>query len=375
MEIVMNNISGGSYASYVAGYAYTASGLNKTEKKETANQNTANAVKNDTSAYGVSGKKEVSGKREVSGQTIGNPKLSEKASKYYDELKKKYANMNFILVSEDMKEQAKANAAGYANANKMVVLIDEDKIERMAEDENYRKQYEAIIANAASGMSQLGSSIAATGASVKGYGMQVNDNGTATYFAVLEKSSAAQKERIEKKAAKKKAEEKAKDKKAQKEAEKERIKKSHDKAEKISDKEVDTVDIEDADGKINSASDTVIITASSIEELLSKIQNESQKYLSDNILSEKEKNIIEVKAKKLNMTITKFIISSCLKDKIVIVNELDKVGTELRRIGNNINQLTRLANEKIITVIDLKELRMEVNNVWQLLKQLVQKQT
>ena len=173
--------------------------------------------------------------------------------------------MNFILVSEDMKEQAKANAAGYANANKMVVLIDEDKIERMAEDENYRKQYEAIIANAASGMSQLGSSIAATGASVKGYGMQVNDNGTATYFAVLEKSSAAQKERIEKKAAKKKAEEKAKDKKAQKEAEKERIKKSHDKAEKISDKEVDTVDKEDADGKINSASDTVIITASSIE--------------------------------------------------------------------------------------------------------------
>ena len=92
-------------------------------------------------------------------------------------------------------------------------------------------------------------------------------------------------------------------------------------------------------------------------------------------LTEKEKSIIEAKAKKLNMTITKFIISSCLKDKIVIVNGLDKVDTELRRIGNNINQLTRLANEKIITIIDLKELRMEVNNIWQLLKQLVQKQT
>ena len=92
-------------------------------------------------------------------------------------------------------------------------------------------------------------------------------------------------------------------------------------------------------------------------------------------LTEKEKSIIEVKAKKLNMTITKFIVSSCLKDKIVIVNGLDKVDSELRRIGNNINQLTRLANEKIITVINLKELRMEVNNIWQLLKQLVQKQT
>ena len=92
-------------------------------------------------------------------------------------------------------------------------------------------------------------------------------------------------------------------------------------------------------------------------------------------LTEKEKSIIESKAKKLNMTITKFIISSCLKDKIVIINGLDKIDTELRRIGNNINQLTRLANEKIITVINLKELRMEVNNIWQLLKQLVQKQT
>ena len=92
-------------------------------------------------------------------------------------------------------------------------------------------------------------------------------------------------------------------------------------------------------------------------------------------LTEKEKSIIEIKAKKFNMTITKFIVSSCLKDKIVIVNGLDKVDSELRRIGNNINQLTRLANEKIITVIDLKELRMEVNNIWQLLKQLVQKQT
>ena len=92
-------------------------------------------------------------------------------------------------------------------------------------------------------------------------------------------------------------------------------------------------------------------------------------------LTEKEKSIIESKAKKLNMTLTKFIVSSCLKDKIVIVNGLDKVDSELRRIGNNINQLTRLANEKIITIIDLKELRMEVNNIWQLLKQLVQKQT
>ncbi len=92
-------------------------------------------------------------------------------------------------------------------------------------------------------------------------------------------------------------------------------------------------------------------------------------------LTEQEKNLIEKKASKCNMTITKFILSSCLKDKIVIINGLDKVDSELRRIGNNINQLTKLANEGAIKTIDLKEIRMDVINIWQLLKQLAQKQT
>ena len=43
-------------------------------------------------------------------RTIGEPELSEKAKKYYDQLRKKYSNMDFILVSKDMKQQAQANA-------------------------------------------------------------------------------------------------------------------------------------------------------------------------------------------------------------------------------------------------------------------------
>ena len=89
------------------------------------------------------------------GKTIGNVKLSEEGAKYYEELKNKYSNMDFILVSKDQKANAQANAASYANASKMVVLIDEEKIERMATDENYRNQYESIIKNAASGLTQL----------------------------------------------------------------------------------------------------------------------------------------------------------------------------------------------------------------------------
>ena len=205
-----NTIYNGSYPSIAENYVYSSTGTSKVKTKSDAGSNTAKtsdtASIKDTSTVNNT---KADGKVAVNGQTIGNPRLSEKASKYYDQLKKKYSNMNFILVSEDQKEYAKAQASNYANANNMVVLIDEDKIERMAEDENYRKQYEGIIANAASGLSQLGQSIAATGANVKGYGMQVNDGGTASFFAVLKKSGAAQKERIAKKAEQKKEAKKA----------------------------------------------------------------------------------------------------------------------------------------------------------------------
>ena len=214
-------------------------------------------------------------KSKVSGRTIGDPVLSDKAQKYYEKLKAKYSNMDFILVSKDQKANAQANAASYANGNKMVVLIDEEKIEKMAEDENYRKQYEGIIANAATGLSSMSSKISATGASVKGFGMQVNDDGTASYFAVLKKSSAAQKQRIEKNAEKKKEAKKAEAKKAQKEAQKERLEKSKDKIRNVSDDD----------------DDTVTITASSIDELLDKIQAQNQLFMSDNVQTEDEKKV------------------------------------------------------------------------------------
>ena len=49
----------------------------------------------------------------TAGKTIGEPKLSEKAQKYYESLQKKYGNMDFILVSKDMKETAQAQAGKY----------------------------------------------------------------------------------------------------------------------------------------------------------------------------------------------------------------------------------------------------------------------
>lgn len=210
----------------------------------------------------------------VSGQTIGEPKLSEKAAKYYDKLRKQYGNMDFILVSNDMKEIAKSQAGRYANANRMVVLIDEEKIERMAEDENYRKQYEGIISSAAARMPQLASSLQSK--NVKSFGMQVNDNGTTSFFAVMDKSFASQRKRIEQMRDKKAADKKAAAKKDAKKAAEEK------RAEQIEEKrKADRLEDED----------TITVTASSIDELLRKIDDVIYSGMSDNVWTEQEKMV------------------------------------------------------------------------------------
>ncbi len=220
-------------------------------------------------------------KTNVRGKTIGKPQLSEKAAKYYEELKRKYSGMDFILVSEDQKAAARAQAGKYANPNKMVVLIDEEKIERMAEDESYRKQYESVIANASSGMSKMAKSLSAkTNANIKGFGMEVKDNGLTSFFAVLDKSSAAQRARIEKKAAEKKEARKAEKKKAAKQEQEERLEKSRQaRAEKAE------------AGRPGNDGDTVTITANSMEELIQKINDYMYMGMSDRIQTEEEKQV------------------------------------------------------------------------------------
>ncbi len=222
------------------------------------------------------------------GRKIGEPKLSKEAAKYYEKLKQKYGNYDFILVSEDQKQNAQANAAKYANSSKTVVLIDEDKIEKMATDENYRKKYEEILSGASAKLQDLKSSMEKSGASVQGYGMQVNDGGTASFFAVLKKSSSDQKARIEKGAEKKKAQKQAEKKATEKKAaEKKAEKKEHSKLEKSkSSNSNKTDDIDYADD-----TETVTITANSIEELMKKIEDYSFAQKSDNVQTAQEKMI------------------------------------------------------------------------------------
>ena len=267
-EISMTEIGVSSIGAYAAQSNYSKNTKNKTMKDTTSAAGTA----------GTSEAKQTKGATGNYGRTIGQPELSEKAAKYYEQLKKKYGNYDFILVSRDQKENAKANAAKYANGYKTVVLIDEDKIEQMATDEKFRKQYEGILSGAAAQIQQLKTSLQSSGAQVKGFGMQVNDGGTLSFFAVLKKSSAEQKARIEKKGEQKKTEKKAAEKKAAKKEKEERLK----------DKKSDKV----ADSKEEAGTeDTVTISAGSIEELLSKIETYNFNTRSDSVQTASERQV------------------------------------------------------------------------------------
>ncbi|MCM1542263.1 MAG: DUF6033 family protein [Blautia sp.] len=229
-------------------------------------------------AYGAEAEKAADAKKTANtrkagnyGKTIGQPKLSDKAAEYYEELKKKFSNMDFILVSEDQKAAAQAQAGSYANPVKTVVLIDEDKLEKMAEDEAFRAQYEGIIRSAGMQLSQLKSSVGSN-SSVKGFGMQVNDDGTASFFAVVDKSLAAQKERIAKKSAEKKENAKKEAKKAEKKKQAEALEESRD-----------------SDKAKGTKGDYVTVTASSIDELQKKVDNVLYAAWSDQVRTDEEK--------------------------------------------------------------------------------------
>ena len=148
----------------------------------------------------------------------------------------------------------------------------------MATDEKFRKQYEGILSGAAAQIQQLKTSLQSSGAQVKGFGMQVNDGGTLSFFAVLKKSSAEQKARIEKKAEQKKSEKKAAEKKAAKKEKEERLKDK--KSDKVSDSKEEA-----------GTEDTVTISAGSIEELLSKIETYNFNTRSDSVQTADERQV------------------------------------------------------------------------------------
>lgn len=262
-----------SASTYQTNQAYGNSKTDKTDKKDKTTKSEMTEGSNATQE--TQNTKLVKGMR-----TYGDAKLSDKALEYYKSLTKKYSNLSFVLVASDKKEQAQQNKASFATAGCLTVLVDTDKIERMANDENYRKQVESVIEKGASSMASLTSNMNqnssnSTSSKVTAYGMSINNDGTASYFAVLSKATAAQKERIEKKAAQKKEDKKLQEKKAdKKEAQEEALQRIKERKENNSISE-----------------DEVTITANSIEELMKKIQEYQLNERTNLVQTDEEKSV------------------------------------------------------------------------------------
>ena len=187
------------------------------------------------------------------GNTVGEPKLSEKAQKYYDELKAKFGDVDFVLsdnATEAGDALTKANESGFAQTGRTMVLLTEEEIEKMASDDEVRDTYEKVIGDADGQMAKFKENLGDM-AGVVSLGVTVGEDGEVNFFAVVDKALAKQQERL--KEAREQAKEAAAEEKAQKEKEAKEIE-----AEK------------EAEGE---AEDIYSVVAASIEDLITKIKD------------------------------------------------------------------------------------------------------
>lgn len=74
-----------------------------------------------------------------------------------------------------------------------------------------------------------------------------------------------------------------------------------------------------------------------------KIENRKRNQILSIRLTDSEKSAINKKSKKAKMTLTEYILKSSLQSEIKVI-DLQPLLDELKRIGNNLNQITRKIN-------------------------------
>ena len=69
--------------------------------------------------------------------------------------------------------------------------------------------------------------------------------------------------------------------------------------------------------------------------------------------------------------ISDFVRDCVFKKEMIIITGADDVAAELRRIGNNVNQLARAVNAGFVSQINLTDTRKELEKIWQSLNSLL----
>ncbi len=89
-------------------------------------------------------------------------------------------------------------------------------------------------------------------------------------------------------------------------------------------------------------------------------------------VTEKEYQKIERKAKKAKMNISQYVSLSALGRDIVVFEDLKELTHQLAKVGTNLNQVTMLAHQGRINVVDLSSVKKVVEEIWQLLNSLTE---
>ncbi len=84
-----------------------------------------------------------------------------------------------------------------------------------------------------------------------------------------------------------------------------------------------------------------------------------------------EKKLIETKALSSYRLVSMYLRDCALDKEIIVIDGVKDVATELRHIGNNLNQITKAVNSGVYAV-DLTEMKKEVQKIWQSLNSLPQ---
>ena len=153
--------------------------------------------------------------------SIGEAGLSKGAQALLEKLRKSYSDMDFMVADFDKGDNAKDILS--RGTKEVSVIFSSSELEKMASDEKYEEEYMERVQGALRMSEQINREFGFTSAfgeksgssEINKIGISFNSDGTTSFFAELEKSSARQREHIEKVREEKRA--------ARKEQEKERL--------------------------------------------------------------------------------------------------------------------------------------------------------
>lgn len=86
-------------------------------------------------------------------------------------------------------------------------------------------------------------------------------------------------------------------------------------------------------------------------------------------VSDSMDSLIRKKAKDAGMSITDYIILSAIDKKIINYDGLKELTTQVKKLGNNVNQLLILSRQGKINTVNLTSTQEELKKIYELLSE------